>query len=306
MTRAQADDNRAAAHGAKICRRITRYHAKTFYLASHGLPRAVRAHAYAVYGFCRWADDGVDCALDADDAARKLDLAREALDHAYGDGPVPAGLLAFRRTVKARGVPRFLFDDLLDGMAMDLTITRYADFASLDPYCYRVAGVVGLMMTHVFGYRHERCLPHALALGTAMQLTNILRDVREDFDRGRIYLPLDELSRFGVSETQLAEGRVDDRFRAFMAFQVDRARHYYCEAESGIPDLVGASSRLTVRLMGRMYGGILGEIERRNYDVFAGRASVSRPRKLATILACGVETVGESIGRAWIGARGRG
>jgi len=292
--------------GARICRRITRHHAKTFYLASHGLPRAVRAHAYAVYGFCRWADDGVDCALNSDDATRKLDLAREALDRAYGSGPVAAGLSAFRRTVKARGIPRSLFDDLLDGMAMDLTITRYADFAALDVYCYRVAGVVGLMMTHVFGYRHERCLPRALALGTAMQLTNILRDVREDFERGRIYLPLDELARFGVSEAQLAQHRVDDRFRAFMAFQVDRARRYYREAEAGIPDLIGASSRLTVRLMGRMYGGILGEIERRNYDVFGGRASVSRPRKMATIAACGAETLGESIGRAWIGARVRG
>lgn len=284
--------------GARICRRITRNHAKTFYLASHGLPRSVRAHAYSVYAFCRWADDGVDCARDADDAAKKLDLAREALGDAYGRGPVAPGLGAFRRTVQTRGIPQSLFLDLIDGMAMDLTIVRYADFAALDLYCYRVAGVVGLMMTHVFGYRHERCLPHAVALGTAMQLTNILRDVREDFDRGRIYLPLDELARFGVTEGQIAEGRVDERFRSFMAFQIERARSYDRNSEAGIPDLVGASSRLTVRLMGRMYGGILGEIERRNYDVFSSRSSVPGRRKLATILGCGAETLGESIGRA--------
>ncbi len=287
------------ARGARVCRRITRHHARTFYFASACLPRPTRAHAYAVYGFCRWADDGVDHARDRAEAARRLDRARRALDLAYGMGNAPPGLLAFRRTVRARNIPRMLFDDLLDGMAMDLDITRYADFAALDRYCYRVAGVVGLMMTHVFGYRSPSCFPNALALGTAMQLTNILRDVAEDWARGRVYLPQDEMARFGVSEAQLAEGRVDDAFRALLRFQIDRARRYYAEAEAGIPTLVGAGSRLTVRVMGRAYGGILDAIERQDLDVFRARARVSAPRKFATLAACQAESFGDGWRRFW-------
>src|SRR4051794_9119781 len=289
-TRAMSHPPFGLVSGRQICRRITRHHARTFYFASACLPRPTRAHAYAVYGFCRWADDGVDHARDRAEAALRLDEARTALDLAYGTGDAPPGLLAFRRTVRARDIPRALFDDLLDGMAMDLDITRYETFAALDRYCYRVAGVVGLMMTHVFGYRSERCWPHALALGTAMQLTNILRDVAEDFRMGRVYLPADEMARFGVTEAHLAEGRVDDRFRALMRFQVDRDRGYYADSEAGIPDLVGESSRLTVRVMGRLYGGILGAIERQGLDVFRARARVSAPRKLAPLAACQAES----------------
>ncbi len=279
--------------GSRICRRITRHHARTFYLASHGLPRSTRNHAYAVYGFCRWADDGVDCAGDIAEAAKAVEAARDALDLAYGFDVIPPGLGAFRRTVKACGIPRSLFADLLDGMAMDLTITRYPDFAALNLYCYRVAGVVGLMMSHVFGFRNERCLPHAVALGTGMQLTNILRDIREDHERGRIYLPLDELAQFGVSEIQIAEARVDENFHRLMKFQIDRARSYYRDSECGIPDLIGASSRLTVRLMGRLYGGILNEIERLDNNVFQTRARVPGSRKLRTIASCGLRSIGD-------------
>lgn len=286
--------------GDRVCRKITRHYAKTFSFASHCLPRAVRRHAYAIYGFCRWADNAVDEAASLDDAGRRLDHVRETLTLAYAEGPAAPGVLAFRRTVRERSIPRNLFDDLLDGMAMDLTIDRYADFEALDLYCYRVAGVVGLMMTHVFGYHHPCCLPRALALGRAMQLTNILRDVREDLDRGRIYLPRDELARFGVSEGQLAEGRVDDGFRALMRFQIDRARRAYAESERGIPLLIGSASRLTVRVMGRLYGAILDEIEQRDYDVFRTRARVSTSRKLRLLAACQRETLGEGLRRSWL------
>ncbi len=285
--------------GAGVCRRITRHHAKTFYFASHGLPRATRAHAFAIYGFCRWADNGVDDARDPVEAAARLDHARKMLDLAYAGEPAPAGLLAFGRTVRERAIPRELFDHLLDGMAMDLTIARYADFPALERYCFRVAGVVGLMMTHVFGYCHARCLPHAVALGTAMQLTNILRDVAEDFGRGRIYLPQDELAAFGINEAQIAQGRVDSAFRAFLAGQMARARRYYAEAEAGIPDLDGDASRLTVRLMGRLYAGILSAIERLDGDVFSARAHVPLPGKLKTLAACQGATWRDGFHRLW-------
>lgn len=287
------------ARGARACRRITRHHARTFYFASACLPRPTRAHAYAVYGFCRWADNGVDDAKDRAEAAVRLGHAREMLDLAYSQGEAPPGLMAFRRTVRLRSIPRDLFDALLDGMEMDLDVTRYADFAALDRYCYRVAGVVGLMMTHIFGYRSDRCLPNALALGTAMQLTNILRDVAEDLAMGRVYLPQDELARFGLTEADLLAGTVDGRFRDFIRFQIDRARAYYTEAEAGIPWLIGDSSRLTVRVMGRVYAGILGAIERQGLDVFRCRARVSTPRKLATLAACQVETSKDAWLRFW-------
>lgn len=285
--------------GERVCRRITRHHARTFFFASHCLPRETRRHSYAIYGFCRWADNAVDEAEGVEDAARRLGFVRETLDLAYGDGPATPGVLAFRRTVRDRQIPRELFEALLDGMAMDLTIDRYPDFEALDLYCYRVAGVVGLMMTHVFGYRDPSCFPRALALGRAMQLTNILRDVREDLERGRVYLPQDELARFGIAEGQLAEGHVDDRFRGLMRFQIDRARRAYAESERGVPLLIGAASRLTVRVMGRLYGGILDEIERLDYDVFRSRARVSTARKLRLLAGCQLETVGEGLRRSW-------
>jgi 15-cis-phytoene synthase len=285
--------------GVRVCRRITRHHARTFYFASACLPRETRTHAYAIYGFCRWADNGVDDARDRAEASEKLNLAREALDLAYSSHPAPPGLLAFRRTIRLRSIPKELFEALLDGMEMDLDVTRYASFAELDRYCYRVAGVVGLMMTHVFGYRSECCWPNALELGTAMQLTNILRDVAEDLRMGRVYLPQDELARFGVDEAQLFEGRVDANFRALMRFQIDRARRYYAESEAGIHWLVGDSSRLTVRVMGRLYGGILGAIERQGLDIFRKRARVTTPRKLATLAVCQIETAGDAWRRFW-------
>lgn len=281
--------------GERACRRITRRHARTFYFASACLPRATRSHAYAVYGFCRWADDGVDAAKDAAEAVARLGLARRALERTYDDGDIPPGLAALRRTARERGLPKALFDDLLDGMEMDLTVRRYPDFPSLDRYCYRVAGVVGLMMAHILGFRHERCLPRASALGTAMQLTNILRDIAEDRALGRVYLPQDELARFGVTEGQIADGRADARFRDLVRWQVARARGYYAEAEAGIVDLVGESSRLTARVMGRTYAGILDAIERLDYDVFRARAHVPTRRKLATLAACLVESGRSSL-----------
>ena len=289
------------ARGARVCRRMTRHSAKTFSFASHALPRATRAHAHAVYGFCRWADNGVDDARDLAEASTRLAQARRVLDLAHSSDPLPPGLHAFRETIRACAIPRHLFDDLLDGMAMDLTITRYPDFPALERYCYRVAGVVGLMMTHVFGYRDRRCFPHAVALGTAMQLTNILRDVAEDLGRGRIYLPQDEVAAFGVTEAQLAGGIVNDNFRALMRDQIARARRVYAAAEAGISDLVGASSRLTVRLMGRLYAGILTAIERQDYDVFSSRAHVPTAQKLRILASCQGETGREGFLRFWNG-----
>ena len=272
--------------GDQICRGLTRRYARTFYFASHCLPGSVRPHAYAIYAFCRSADNAVDEAQSLPDARQQIAQTRLDLNRVYAGAPVPPLYQAFRRTVQEKAIPRDLFEALLDGMEMDLTISRYATFADLDLYCYRVAGVVGLMMTHLFGYRSERCFPSAVALGQAMQLTNILRDIQEDLERDRIYLPQDELAQFGVTEAALAARQVDEPFHELMRFQIARARAAYTEAEAGIPDLIGHSSRLTVRVMGRLYGGILNAIERQDYDVFRSRARVSTPRKLVGLGQC--------------------
>jgi phytoene synthase len=272
--------------GNQLCRQLTQSYARTFFFASHCLSRSTRTNAYAVYAFCRTADNAVDEAATLEQARQRIQQIHIDLEKVYGDDQVSPMLRAFRQTVKDRGIPRDLFDALLDGMDMDLYKTRYSTYEELDLYCYRVAGVVGLMMTHLFGFRSERCFPNAVALGRAMQLTNILRDIKEDLERDRIYLPQNELARFGVTEADLASGRVTEPFRDLMRFQIDRARSAYQEAESGISDILGRTNRLTVRVMGKLYGGILNAIERQDYDVFTARARVSMPRKLVGLSQC--------------------
>ncbi len=275
-----------SARGVRICRSITRTYAKTFYFASFCLPRWSRIHAYNVYAFCRWTDNQIDDASSTDEAIRRLTVARRVLNAVYSNTSLPAGLDAFRATVAERRIPRDLFEDLLEGMRMDLIVSRYPNFADLERYCYCVAGVVGLMMTHIFGYTDESCFPKAIALGDAMQLTNILRDIAEDLERGRIYLPQDELNQFGVDEKQLRAGQVNDRFVALMQFQIERARQRYQSSLAGIPKLQGPASRLTVRVMGRLYTDILSVIERQNYDIFTLRAHVPTLEKLGTLVRC--------------------
>ncbi len=210
-------------------------------------------------------------------------------------------LAAFQDTVERFRIPQAPFQELINGMEMDLTQSRYASFDALRLYCYRAAGVVGLMMTHVLGFDDERCLPFAADLGIAMQLTNVLRDVNEDWLRGRVYLPTDELSGFGLSEADLTrfvagerEANAWARWRRFMAFQIARARAFDARAQVGISHLTGFGSQRVVRLMSSVYGGILGAIERQADDVFVARARVPMGRKLA-IAAKVMLTSGPSV-----------
>jgi phytoene synthase len=165
---------------------------------------------------------------------------------------------------------------------MDLSGYHYETFDQLRLYCYRVASTVGLMSSEVFGYRDATALGYAEALGIAMQLTNILRDIGEDLRAGRIYLPADELKAFNYTAADLAANRIDQRFIALMKFQIARARTFYQQADAGIK-LLSRDTRLTVLAASRLYGGILGAIERNNYDVFTHRASLSLSGKLARL-----------------------
>jgi 15-cis-phytoene synthase len=196
-----------------------------------------------------------------------------------------AELAALRDTIDRFGVPEQPFQDLVSGMEMDVAGHRYATFADLELYCDRVAGTVGLLLCPVLGASDPRAQPAAADLGRAMQLTNILRDVREDLARGRVYLPEDELAAFGLTRDDLLRGTVDDRWRAFMASQIARARVYYARAATGVRWLSGPGTQRMVKLMGALYGGILGDIEARGYDVFSARAHVPPGTKLRTVVA---------------------
>lgn len=266
------------------CQVYTRRYAKTFYFASRVLPREKRLAAYALYAFCRYADEIVDSAgaiADPPAALRELSLLRERLVALYAQldarEPEPG---AFHATVRTYGIPLEYFLDLLRGVEMDLMKKRYRDVAELDEYCYCVASTVGLIMTKVFGADdEEKALLHAVELGKAMQLTNILRDVGEDYHWGRLYLPAEDLKRFGVREENLKDGQVTPEFVALMKCQIRRARDLYARAEAGIPTLTNDGSRLCVRLMSRTYAEILSAIEANGFDTLSRRAYVPLARK---------------------------
>ena len=194
-----------------------------------------------------------------------------------GEPPSHPVLRVFLDTVRRYSIPSEYPLDLIEGMRMDLDGVRYATFADLRKFCYRVASVVGLMMSHVIGFR-DPALTYAIDLGIAMQLTNILRDVGEDLERGRIYLPADEMERFGYSEYDLRRGVRNDSFRALMKFEAARARAYYAQAEPGIA-LLDLRGRFAVKVSSDVYRQILARIEASGYDVFHHRAVVSPARK---------------------------
>ncbi len=253
------------------CARLTRANSRTFFMASRLLPRAKRRAVRALYAFCRATDD----LIDQTPAGVNVDMllenwrARLATYPTVYD-PVP---LAWVDTKTRYKVPPGYEVQLIEGIARDLRQNRYGTFSELVEYCYGVASTVGLMVMHVIGFEGEEALPHAVKLGVALQLTNILRDVGVDWQANRLYLPLDELARFGVTEEDVAGGCVNERWRALMRFQIARARSLYAEAEPGIALLV-PEGRFAIAAASGLYQGILADIEAHDYDVFHRRAQV--------------------------------
>ena len=270
----------------ETCREMTRQHAKTFYFASHVLPLQKRRDAYAVYAFCRYVDDQIDLAPDEPSRMRAFADLEHILHAAYQEADPGSlarslpWLTAFRETAARRSIPQSFFQDLLAGVEMDQGRVRMATWEELDRYCYHVAGVVGLIMVHVLAEPAPELLKPARDLGTAMQLTNILRDVREDWERDRIYLPGEELAKFGLTDEDISQGRISESFRGMMRFQIGRARSYYSYAEPGIVALPNDGSRFCARLMSTIYGAILDEIEQVDGNVYLGRVRVTFRRKL--------------------------
>ncbi|MDV6374507.1 phytoene/squalene synthase family protein [Deinococcus arenicola] len=262
------------------CREITRDHSKTFFLGSRLFPLQQRQAVWAVYAACRNGDDIVD-ESGAGTVAAELDEWWTRVQAAFagraGADPVDVALAWAARTYP---IPLSAFAELHDGLRMDLNDHVYRDMDDLTLYCRRVAGVIGFMIAPVSGYSGgEQTLHHALLLGQAMQLTNILRDVGEDLTRGRVYLPQSLLTEYGVTRADLERGLVTPQYRALMAHLCALARVWYAEGRTGIPFLHG-SARLAVATAARAYEGILDDLERAGYDNFNRRAYVSGTRKL--------------------------
>ncbi|MBN1934915.1 MAG: squalene/phytoene synthase family protein [Anaerolineae bacterium] len=264
------------------CERVTAQHSKTFYLASNLLPPDKRRAMRVLYAFCRVSDDLVDRPPD-DAIAQKLEVwrAQSLADHPAIDGLSGDSLVSLAwADARARyRIPVEYAHQLLDGVARDIDTTRYNTFDQLAEYAYGVASTVGLMAMHITGFEGAAAVPYAIKLGVALQLTNVLRDVGEDWRNGRLYLPLDELARFGLSEADVAAGRIDDRWRALMRFQIARARQLYAEALPGIA-LLHPDGRLAIAAAAELYRAILADIENHDYDVYTRRARVSRWGKL--------------------------
>lgn len=277
------------------CRAVTEHSARTFSLAAHLLPREIRAACYAVYAFCRRADDAVDEATSEAAAADALSAARARLNRVWSDD-MPSGdpeLVALRWAVGRFRIPGAPLFELLEGMALDLGPVRVRDRAELLRYCRLAAGTVGRALAPALGAPAE-VADAAEALGVAMQLTNILRDVDEDLERRRVYLAADELAAAGAV---VERRRADAPFRAFFAGQIAEARAWYARAEPGLRAIPSFRARVCVRAMGVLYGEILTVLERRGLDPFRGRARVSLPRKLWLLVA-------SVFGRALPGVRG--
>jgi phytoene synthase len=241
---------------------------------------------FALYDYCRHADNLVDLRGDRSRAQVRADLdALGAVVRSIHVGEPPAGerWLALADTLRRYDVPLAPLLELLDGVAMDLDEVAFADYASLQRYCRLVAGGVGLMLGPVLGAAPHRFREPGVGLGVAMQLTNVLRDVGEDLEAGRVYLPADELARFGLDRTALERRRASPAFTELMRFQVARARALFAAADPVVGLFPADGSRLTVRLLQRTYAGILDGIERLGYDVFRARAYVSGPRKLVIL-----------------------
>ena len=274
------------AKASAYCKAITAQNSRSFYLASGLLPGKKRNAARVLYAFCRVSDNIVD--EPQDDPIEALAKWRKQTT-GKDPGTRNSVAIAWNHVRELYGIPNTYAEQLIDGVASDLVKTRYATFNELAAYAYRVASTVGLMSMHIIGYQGEQAIPYAIRLGVALQLTNILRDVGEDWENGRVYLPQDELQQFGLSNRDIAMGHIDDRWRAFMAFQIARNRKLYRENWPGIA-MLAPDGRLAIGAAARFYENILDDIEAHDYDVFSRRAHVSGIEKLRLLPAIWAQT----------------
>jgi phytoene synthase len=301
----------------EYCESVTKLHAKSFYFAAKFLPKIKQRAVYPIYAFCRHVDDEIDEIGEGNQAEAILMVERwqANLEEVYFNAKTQSSkdakekiqpqintdqlgfetenrkpktenqdliFPAWQDLLKTYKIPRELPLELIQGVLMDTRIKRYETFDELYVYCYRVASTVGLMSSEIMGYSDKIALRYAEAMGIGMQLTNILRDIKEDAAMGRIYLPQEDLRKFKLTEEQIFAGEFDKNFAEMMKFQVERARGFYKEGEKGIA-LLEKDSRFTVLLASRIYAKILDEIEKQNYNVFIRRAHTTKMQKFLSI-----------------------
>jgi phytoene synthase len=276
-------DKRAAFEHARL---LTEHYSKSFYISAKMLPKERRWATYALYGFCRYVDNLIDNPRhrSKDELLYEANFISREIEIAYRSGESEHPILkSFITVAKHYHIPIEYPQELIAGVTMDIQTSRYGTFDDLYVFAYRVAGVVGLMMTHVLGYKTEKAFEYAEKLGIAMQLTNILRDIKEDLNINRIYLPAEEMQQFGVGEANLFKEEMNDKLKALMKFQIDRAQKYYNEANPGIKYLI-PESRFAIYSASKIYNGILKNIVHHDYNPFLGRVYVPQVKKMGILL----------------------
>jgi 15-cis-phytoene synthase len=276
---------------ADYCAQLTRKSRSNFYYAFLFLTREKRQALYAVYAFCRSVDDVADGDASERDKPMLLDEWRRELDRCYEGTARHPITVKLAQSLQQFSIPKELFEELIAGVEMDLTHRRYPTFRELYEYCYRVAGVVGLMCIEIFGYRNPKAKDYAVNLGVALQLTNIIRDLKGDADRGRIYLPQDELARFGYREEELLRGAYTPAFSELMRFASNRARQYFHNARQLLAE-EDRRSLVAAEIMGTIYYRLLETIEASRYRVFDRTITLPTSHKLWLALSIWLHSVG--------------
>jgi phytoene synthase len=267
------------ANADDYCQQKAASSGSSFYYSFLFLPQERRRAITALYAFCREVDDVVDECKDPQIAAAKLVWWRMEINRLYSGKPEHPVTQALQGVLPHFNLPQEQLLEIVDGMEMDLTQTRYLDFKGLSLYCYRVASVVGLLAAEIFGYEDRKTQKYAHDLGMAFQLTNIIRDVGEDARRGRIYLPIEDLQKFDVKAADILNARYSDNFRRLMEFQIERAEHYYDQAFAQLPDADRRAQRPGL-VMAAIYRALLDEIRRDGCLVLTQRTSLTPLRKL--------------------------
>jgi phytoene synthase len=275
-----------AADAQAYCTAYTKQSGSNFYYSFLFLSKAKRHAMYTVYAFCKAVDSAVDEPPAGSNPKDELRRWRRELDAVYGGTPTLPITVSLAHHVKALSIPKVYFEELIKGVEMDLSNSRYATFDELSLYCYRVASVVGLICLHIFGTTSPRAQDYAVSLGMAFQLTNILRDVGADASDNRVYLPLDDLRRCNYPEKALLQKTYSPEFKTLMQQEAARARQYYDKAHAALTSLPPSERRglIAAEIMRGIYSRILDKIERSGYQVFGPRISLSTTHRLAIAL----------------------
>ena len=270
------------------CEQITRNSAKNFFYAFQVLPKEKRRAIYVIYSFCRTCDDIADGDLPVESKLEQLEQISEIFKKASMQKPGIHNevFLAVEDVISKYKIPKKYFIEFVDGMIMDQKINRFDNFSELELYCYRVASVVGLMCLEIFGYygNKNEVFEYAKKLGIAMQLTNIIRDIKDDIKRNRIYIPRSEMSEFGYEEKQLRELTYSENFYALIAFQIQRIRSFF-DASSELNQHINEDSQSCINILRTLYLKILDKIEESEYNLYGPEISLSKKEKITTMLS---------------------